>query len=62
MSALAEAVESLSPQEQQAVLAFIEYLRWLKPASGAPEQSSPLLAAAEEFIRHHPELLSRLAQ
>jgi ABC-type nitrate/sulfonate/bicarbonate transport system substrate-binding protein len=62
MSTLAEAVESLSPEEQQAVLAFIEYLREGNPANVPPEQPSPFAGAAEEFIRQHPELLRRLAQ
>jgi hypothetical protein len=62
MSAWAEAVESLSPQEQQAVLAFIEYLRNRNPVGDSAEQTSPFAAAAEEFIQQHPELLRRLAQ
>ena len=56
-----EIVAALSPREQEAVRAFVEYLRQSsqEPASTA---RSPFLAAAEDFVQRHPELLRRLAQ
>ena len=56
---LAEVVRSLTPQEQDAVRQFIDYLK-RRDASFHPE--SPYLQAADEFIAQHPELLQRLAQ
>ncbi len=55
---LAELVSQLSPEEQSAVEAFIAFLRERKGKS--PE--TPFLAALDEFIAAHPELLRRLAQ
>ena len=54
---LTELVTSLSPEEQDAVREFIQYLRKLQPA-----RPSPFLAAVDEVIDQHPELLRRLAQ
>jgi hypothetical protein len=54
---LAEAISSLTPEEQESVKQFIEFLR-----RKAPSPSSPFLAAVDEFIDQHPELLRRLAQ
>ena len=56
---LADVVRSLTPQEQDAVLRFIDYLKG-RDASVLSE--SPFLQAADEFIDSHPELLRRLAQ
>ena len=56
---LAEVVRSLTPQEQDAVRQFIEYLRRRDASFRSP---SPFLQAADEFIAQHPELLQRLAQ
>lgn len=56
---LAEVVRSLTPEEQDAVRQFIDYLRRRDP-SALPQ--SPFLQAADEFIAQHPELLQRLAQ
>ena len=56
---LAEVVRSLTPQEQDAVRQFIDYLKQRDASSGA---QSPFLQAADEFIAQHPELLQRLAQ
>ena len=50
-------VENLSPEEQAAVLQFIEYLK-----ARTPQERGPFLAAVDEFIDQHPELLRRLAQ
>lgn len=56
---LTNVVQSLTPQEQDAVLRFIDYLkgRDVSLCSG-----SPFLQAADEFIAKHPDLLQRLAQ
>jgi hypothetical protein len=55
---LVEIVRSLTPQEQDAVRQFIDYL---KEREGVRPQS-PFLQAAEEFIAEHPDILQRLAQ
>jgi len=54
---LADVISSLTPQEQEAVKQFVEFL---KRKGSSP--SSPFLAAVDEFIDQHPELLRRLAQ
>ena len=56
--ALTELVVSLSPEEQAAVVEFIRFCRGEKDQKG----KSPILAAINEFIDRHPELLRRLAQ
>jgi hypothetical protein len=56
---LADVVRSLTPEEQEAVRRFIEYLKGLGESGKA---QSPFLEAADEFIAQHPELLRRLAQ
>ena len=56
---LAEVVRSLTPQEQDAVRQFIEYLKRRDASFRSP---APFLQAADEFIAQHPELLQRLAQ
>jgi hypothetical protein len=56
---LAEVVRSLTPQEQEAVRQFIDYL---KRRDDPALSQSPFLQAADEFIARHPELLQRLAQ
>ena len=53
---LAEVINSLTPEEQESVRQFIEFL---KHKESSP---SPFLAAVDEFIDQHPELLRRLAQ
>jgi hypothetical protein len=53
---LAAIVENLSVEEQAAVVQFIEYLKSRTQLKG------PFLAAVDEFIDQHPELLRRLAQ
>ena len=54
---LADVISSLTPEEQDCVKQFVEFLKRkeLPP-------SSPFLAAVEEFIGQHRELLHRLAQ
>ncbi len=54
---LADAISSLTPEEQESVRQFIKFL---KRKGSSP--SSPFLAAVDEFIDQHPELLRRLAQ
>ena len=54
---LADVIGSLTPEEQESVKQFIRFLK----GKGAT-QSSPFLAAVDEFIDQHPELLLRLAQ
>ena len=53
---IAELVQSLTPREQEAVRHFIEFLRH----ESRPE--SPFLAAVDDFIAQHPNLLRRLAE
>jgi hypothetical protein len=55
---LAEIVSRLSPDEKAAVQKFIEFIKRRK----AETPTSPFLAAIEEFMAAHPELLRRLAQ
>jgi hypothetical protein len=54
---LADAISSLTPEEQESVKQFVEFLK--RKGSSQP---SPFLAAVDEFIDQHPELLRRLAQ
>ena len=54
---LVEVIGSLTPEEQASVKQFIDFLK-----SRASSPSSPFLAAVDEFIDQHPELLRRLAQ
>jgi hypothetical protein len=54
---LADLIGSLTPEEQEFVKHFVEFLK----RKGSPS-SSPFLAAVDEFIDQHPELLRRLAQ
>jgi hypothetical protein len=54
---LADVIRSLTPEEQESVRLFVEFL---KRKDGAP--SSPFLEAVDEFVEQHPELLRRLAQ
>ncbi len=53
---LAAVISSLSREEQESVQQFVEFLK------GRPSPSSPFLAAVDEFIDQHPELLRRLAR
>jgi len=54
---LAEVINSLPPAEQESVKLFVEFLQ---RKGSAP--ASPFLAAVDEFVEQHPELLRRLAQ
>ena len=53
---LTEKLSSLTEEQQKCVLQFIDFL---KRNESVP---SPFLAAADQFIAEHPELLRRLAQ
>jgi hypothetical protein len=54
---LVDVVGSLTPEEQESVKQFIDFLK--RKGSSPP---SPFLAAVDESIDQHPELLRRLAQ
>jgi hypothetical protein len=54
---LSEAIQSLTPEEQESVRLFIAFLK-TRERSG----SSPFLAAVNEFVDQHPELLRRLGE
>ena len=57
-AALAELVQSLISSEQDAVRAFVEYLRQRQPR----EPPSSFLSTVDEFMASHPELLRHLAE
>lgn len=54
---LADVIGSLTPEEQEAVRQFVEFLK-----GKGLSRSTTFLTAADEFIEQHPELLRRLAQ
>ena len=54
---LADVIRSLTPEEQESVRQFVEFLK-----RKAPSPPSAFLAAVDEFIDQHPELLRRLGQ
>ncbi len=54
---LADVIKSLNAEQQQSVLQFIEFLQ-----RKGTRQPVSFVAAAEEFMTEHPELLRRLAQ
>jgi len=54
---LADVISSLTPEEQESVRQFVEFLK-RKPSAA----SSPFAAAVNEFIENYSELLQRLAQ
>jgi hypothetical protein len=54
---LVSEINSLTPEDQESVKQFVEFLK----RKSSPEPS-PFLAAVDEFIDRHPELLRRLAQ
>jgi hypothetical protein len=58
---ITELVSTLSPTEQDAVRAFVRFLRNRQSEHLEPSTSSFLLAA-DEFMKEHPELLHRLGQ
>jgi hypothetical protein len=54
---LADLICTLTPEQQESVKQFVDFLKRRESA-----QRSPFLAAVDEFIDQHPELLRRLAQ
>jgi hypothetical protein len=54
---LADLISSLTPEQQESVRQFVEFLK-----RKAPSQSSAFLSAVDEFVDEHPDLLLRLAQ
>jgi Mn-containing catalase len=56
-SDLAQIVNALTPEQQAAVREFIEFLHKREKS-----HTTDFLAAVDEFIREHPELLRPLAQ
>ena len=54
---LVDVIRSLTPEEQESIKQFVEFLNRKGSSS-----SSPFLAAVDEFIEEHPELLRRLAR
>lgn len=55
---LADIVRTLTPEEQAAVREFVDFLKQKKQ----PSSDSRFLAAIDEFMDEHPDLLRRLAQ
>jgi hypothetical protein len=53
---LTDAIQTLTPEQQDCVRQFVDFLR------GRQSSTSPFLAAVDEFIDRHPELLQRLAK
>jgi len=53
---IADLIDSLTAPEQEAVREFIRFLK-----SGNKVPASPFLAAVEEFIAQHPDLLWQTA-
>jgi hypothetical protein len=54
---LAEVISTLTPEEQESVRLFAESLKQKRSAA-----TVPFLAATDEFVEQHAELLRRLAQ
>ena len=54
---LADLISTLTPEEQESVKQFVDFLK-----RRGSTRSTPFLAAVDEFIDQHPELLRRLAQ
>lgn len=52
---LLEIIASLTPEQQESVRQFVDFLRE-RPSAGS------FLTAAEEFMEQHPDLLRRSAQ
>ena len=54
---LTDTINSLKPNEQESVRQSVAFLKGKERSS-----AEPFLAAFDEFIEQHPELLHRLAQ
>ena len=57
---IAEAIASLTPEQQESVMLFVEFLK--NKGSSPASESTLFLNAVDQFIEQHPELLRRLAQ
>jgi hypothetical protein len=57
---IAEAIASLTPEQQESVMLFVEFLK--RKGSTPSSGSTPFLGAVDEFVAQHAELLRRLAQ
>ncbi len=55
---LTQMLVSLSPEQQNAVEAFIHYLREME----STERKAGVSSAVDAFVREHSDLLRRLAQ
>jgi hypothetical protein len=53
---LVQAISTLTPEQQESVRQFVEFLK------SKESTASSFLAAVDEFIEEHPELLRHLAQ
>ena len=54
---LADLISTLTPEDQESVKQFVFFLKKRESTL-----QTPFLAAVDEFIDQHPELLRRLAQ
>ena len=54
---LVDLINHLTPEQQDSVRQFVEFLQ-----RRGPQPPSRFLAAVDEFMEQHPELLRRLAQ
>jgi hypothetical protein len=61
VESLVDLVQTLNPVEQDAVRAFVRFLKERESGEPAARPTSILLAA-DEFMREHPEILRRLGQ
>lgn len=54
---LADLINTLTPEQQESVKRFVDFLK-----ARESDRRTPFLAAVDEFINQHPELLRRLGQ
>ncbi len=54
---LADLINTLTPEQKESVKRFVDFLK-ARESGG----QNPFLAAVDEFIDQHPELLRHLAQ
>jgi hypothetical protein len=53
---IAETIASLTPEQQQSVMLFVEFLK--RKDSTPSSRSSPFLGAVDEFVEQHPRVAS----
>jgi hypothetical protein len=53
---ISKLIEALTPSQKEAVRQFIAFLK------GDSRTKSPFVAAVDEFVAEHPELLRRLGE